>query len=278
MSRFKRGNDFWRFADAKLANFDTVCGYDTQFLLSAGLKAALAIFSHGETAKKEDIREYLFDENGDCWFTKEDLSEWESHLTIAFPGNMEDEDNRVWIDRAIQFQCPDEGLAFLDQLEKEGSGESLSYLKYVRRALGDVEGAITCQLRILNEASDLWEQLSATQSLADLYVENEQPTEAWNVIEQTEADLDQIDGWHRVGLGRALVKTAFDIANASFHPNARKAFNWACHRGAMLERTTMQILRAAIQAAERFGDEERKQVFVSAATEEQKRIDELLSR
>lgn len=278
LSRFKRSDDLWRFADAKLANFDTACGYDSQFLLSAGLETALDTFANGEVSRKEDIREYLFDENGECSHTEEELTVWESHLDAAFPNTIANEDKRVWIDRAIEFQCHEEGLALLDDWEKDATDEPLSSLKFLRRAFGDIQGAIACQRKILQEASDVWDKVSAAHALAELYVENQQPSEGWRVIEQHDDDLDRIDDWQQVGLGRMLVKTAFDIAKAPLHSHSQAAFSWACERGDALDGTTLEILTTAAQAAERVGDEERAKTFRRAAVEEQERIDEMLGQ
>ena len=80
MSRSNCPNDFWRFAEAKFANFDTLCGYDPQFLLSAGVESALAVFTASEHALKADVDKLLFDEHGTCRFSAEDLSEWKRQL------------------------------------------------------------------------------------------------------------------------------------------------------------------------------------------------------
>lgn len=113
LSRYRSPLDLWRFAEAKFANFDTCCGFDPQFLLSAGIASALVVFNESSHPLKEQVRETLFDDAGACRYSQSDLDAWEEWLRDYFPENPANEPAKVWINRAIEFQCLEEGRALL---------------------------------------------------------------------------------------------------------------------------------------------------------------------
>ena len=275
LSRFKRPQDFWRFAEAKCANFDTACAFDAQFLLSSGIKDALAIFAESNHPLKESVPDYIFDDNDECRYSQDDMLEWETQQSAWFPRHIKDESARVWIDRAIQFHCLEEGRRLLDEWEVTHTDESPSTLCHLRPQLGDIPNAILLQHVKLDAAVSPWDKVSAAQSLAELYVENTQPMEAWKIVEAHSRELDRIEDWGRYGLGRMLVKTTFDIAKASpIHAASQAAFSWACEREAQLDWSTLAILETAVAASELVGDVKRASHFRAAAAAEKTRIEE----
>ena len=279
LSRSNSPSDFWRFAEAKFANFDTLCGYDTQFLLSAGVESALSAFTASEHPLKEEVEKLLFDEHGTCRFSMEDMSEWRRQLGEYFPGCVHAESVRVWIDRSIVFQCLDEGRALLDEWELSQPNEPMSSLRDLRQALGDFTNAIEKQQVILRDAKDTWDRVSAALTLANLHMEVDQPVRAWAVIAAHSTFLGQIEGWEQVGLGRMLVKTAFDVAKAvPIHAASQAAFDWACDHESQLQSTTLEILQTAVRAADAIGDERRSARFREAAVAEQARIAEMMKQ
>lgn len=278
MSRWRRGSDFWRFAAAKCANFDTYCGYDSQFLFSMGRDAALAEFANSDHELKEEIKQFLFDEEGDCHYSADEIEAWQRHLVNEFPHRPDNEPLMVWIDRAIAFGLRDEGLLLLDRLEVSETDESMSSLSYLRERLGDLKGAIKHRRSMLEVASDDWDRVFNASSVAELLVKDERPDEAWMLLRQFDDCLPRIKGWNRVGLGRSAVEVTFRIAKVASSDVARAAFEWACRHESQLETSSLQILTLATEAAVRLEDSAKAKHYQAAADAEQRRIDEMLQK
>jgi len=278
LSRWKRPADFWRFATAKLANFDTYCGYDARYLCAAGIDVALAEFANTEHALKEPIRSYLYDEEGNCGFTAAEMDEWEKNLIATFSKRPDEEPLSIWIDRAIVFGLLDEGRALLDQLESSGTDLDESSLAHLREQVGDRAAALVKRRALLEAAEDDWDRVSKALGVAELLLKEKRPDEAWSVIQSVDDCLMRIKDWHRYGLGRMAVEIAFRIAIGASPAIAPVAFAWACTREAQLEMSTYQILTHAVEAATAIGDTARTQDYQQAAREERRRIDEELER
>lgn len=156
--------------------------------------------------------------------------------------------------------------------------ETPSTLRYLWEQLGDFKRAIGHQLFILNAATTTWDRVSAAHGLAELHLTDGDPSMAWMLIESHAERLHQIDGWQQVGLGRMLVKAAFEVARAAPKSTAQAAFRWACQHESQLETSTWEILTIATEAAEAVGDRERQHQFRKAADEERARIDEMIGK
>ncbi len=275
LSRWRRGSDLWRFAAAKCANFDTYCGYDSQFLFAVGRDAALAEFANSDHELKDEIKQFLFDEQGDCHFSSAEIEDWQRALVEEFSKRPEDEPLMVWIDRAMVFEICDEGLLLLDRLEASETNESLSSLSYLREQLGDLKGAIKHRRAMLDMAQDEWDRASNACCVAKLLLKDGRPDEAWILVRGFDDYLPRIDGWHTVGLGRSIVAVAFQIATTASPDVARMGFEWACRHESQLETSWLHLLRLATEAAIRLDDSVRAKHYQAAADAEQRRIDEV---
>lgn len=277
LSRWRRGSDLWRFAAAKVANFDTYCGYDAQFLCAAGRDAALAEFANSDHELKETIRDFLFDELCNSRFSSQEIEDWRTGLIHEFPSRPDEEPLRVEIDRAITFGLCDEGLLLLDRFEELGTEKSLSSLSYLREQLGDLKGAIRHRLALLEDSQDDWDRVSNSCSLADLLLKDQRPAEAWATIRDLDTCLARIEGWGEVGLGRSVVAVAFRVAQAASPDIGHVAFEWAYSHEVQLKSSAWQIFNLAHQAALALGDSVRANHYQSAAAAERLRIDQELN-
>lgn len=277
LSQWRRSGDLWRFAAAKCANFDTWCGYASQFLCAAGHAAALAEFASSDHELKETIRELLFDEQGSSRFSSQEIEEWRMGLVDEFPSRPEEEPLNVEIDRAIAFGLRDEGLILLDRFEASGTETSLSSLSSLREQLGDLKGAIRHRLALLESSQDDWDRVSNACSLADLFLQDQRPADAWAAICNLDNCLARIEGWNEVGLGRNVVAVAFRIAQAASPDFRHVAFEWACSHEAKLQSSSWQIFNLAHHAALALGDSARANHYQAAADAERLRIDQELT-
>ncbi len=149
----------------------------------------------------------------------------------------------------------------------------------LREAIGDFKNAIKKQLGILRSTEKTWDTVSEAQTLTRLYLEDHQPLQAWQVIMEHSSLLEQIEGWQCVGLGRAMVKSAFDIAKKNACPlTSREAFKWACDHEQQLKSSSLEIMRVAVEAAKIVGEDVQSRRFLEAAKQEQQRIDEMLGQ
>jgi hypothetical protein len=276
LSRWKRAGDFWRFASAKWANFDTACGFDGRFLFASGLEPSLQVFAETDNELKDQVRDAIFDEEGECCVSSADLDEWEQSLVAEFPRRPDDESIAVWIDRAIAFELTDEGRELLDSYESSVPDEPVSRLAYWRRSLGDWIGAIEKHRSIQASAETAWDRVFHADSIVDLHLKSGQAEDAWTTILEIDTHLQDVDGWYNIGLGRSLVENVFRIAISAPNEVANSAFDWACRHEQKLTWSTLVLLTCATEAAKRVGDSDKVAHYDAAAVAEQARIDAIL--
>ncbi len=276
LSRWKRPANLWRFAAAKVANFDTYCGYDSTYLVSAGLEPTFAELASSDHELKESVQSLLFDEQQNCLVTAEELNEWEARMLQEFPRDPQQEPLMTWIERALYLGLHEEGQVLLDQYEATDPDATLSELCYLRDQLGDTDGAITLRTKMLNQETSQAKQVILASRLAELLVKADRYEEAWQLITRFEDALRRSDQWQNIGLGRSYVEYAFQVAKSASPETAQRAFAWACTHEQMLTNKTLLILTLATEAARALGDTERTVYDQAAADAEQARIDAML--
>ncbi|MEW4451610.1 hypothetical protein AB1L30_02890 [Bremerella sp. JC817] len=256
LMRWHRLDDFWLYADAKSANFDTACGYDSQFLAIHGPEAATARLASREHHAGQWLKEVLFDEEGTFRWNASEMEAWQAALADYFPRDPEAVSIRGWIELAIDLQQLAEAKVLLERYRLETEEIDFYWLVFTQKQLGDLPGALSTYRQMLAAADTNWDRVSESHSIADVLFQLGDVQEAWGTITSCDAMLDQIEGWHEVGLGRSLVETAFKIAAVAPDPTAMEAFRWACYRQSQLETNSQVIFEAAVSAAKKLNQPE----------------------
>ncbi|GAA4420087.1 hypothetical protein [Bremerella cremea] len=272
LMRWHRLDDFWLYADAKSANFDTACGYDSQFLAIHGPEAATAQLASREHHAGEWLKEVLFDEEGTFRWNAVEMEEWQADLADYFPRHPEAVSIRAWIELAIDLQQLAEAKVLLERFRNETEEIDFYWLVYTQKQLGDLPGTLSTYRQMLAAADTDWDRVSKSHSVADVLYQLGDVQEAWGTIVSCDWMLDQIEGWHEVGLGRSLVETAFKIAAVAPEPTAMEAFRWACHRQSQLETNSQVIFEAAVAAAQKLNQPEQLTFYKAELAKEKASI------
>ena len=277
LAQFKRRSDIWLFAEAKRANFDTLCGFSAGFFLFCGPQVALDEITQSQHESKSFVLEYVLNEDSTPRYAQTDVDEEWNRLLARFPRDPTSEPPMVWIDRAVALDEIQQGRDLLDDYEHRNP-DTRKDNSYTWELLGDVARAIESKQLVLDDADSSWDRVFCSTSLAKLYLKNQQPTEAWQMISGCAALLPDIDGWHEVGLGRSLVETAFEIVTARGAPNLERpaVYQWALERFKELAGAHLVLLQKANAAAREMNDQRQAKKFQRLADQEQREIDEML--
>jgi hypothetical protein len=242
----------------KGANFDTACGYDSQYLFAAGVTATVRYVRETD---QTDLFAYLVDNSGDV--TEAELADWFASKRLWFPSDEAAEDPLTWVDRAQLAGDLVLARQWLDRwaADRGRDRETLSSLRYRLPELGDPAAAADIQ-RELNELSqDPMDVASGWQSVAELERTAGRLDASWDALQRCGQALDDVPEWERYGLGRSYVQELFQLASVTSRELAVKAFSLADSAAGRLTWTPPVLLDAAIAAASRLGDEGRAQHY-----------------
>lgn len=159
----------WDVYAAKMANFDTYCGYSSVVMVSAGIEETLAYVRATDHPYQSDVQKLLIHEQG-CPWTDADLAQWWEQQHAAFPTTEAAESAETMMNRAVTLQNTDAARYWLTEWRAQPptTPTKLYHLVYCYAALGDWETAITLQLEKLaiDREDSRFTNLCA---LADLY-------------------------------------------------------------------------------------------------------------
>ena len=79
LSRYKNKQNVWLFVMAKSANFDTYCGLDYQYLVSAGITATYDYVAKTSSYLKKAFYDIVGISADECHILPEDLETWEGY-------------------------------------------------------------------------------------------------------------------------------------------------------------------------------------------------------
>ncbi|WP_124726783.1 hypothetical protein [Staphylospora marina] len=274
LARYRKPENVWLFEEAKFADFDTYCGYDVQFLFSAGVEATCRYLErHGIT---ED-RPYLF-ENRDhlrsiC--TEEDIEKFFYELSLRFPTRIEDERVETLFDRAIIFGDDQEAERLFRLMEEAGEISDAS-LYYYAKKIKNYDKAIHYRRKSLKTSTKEWDQASLLQDIAELYCLKGEYANAFNTALTWEPLLKHLN-WKETGLGRSLIETLLDISLGLHEEDDRKLSVTAFEKAdSMLKKSkniTILLLEKAVLCSEKLGFSDLQRYYRRLLNAERKRIE-----
>ena len=275
LARFRDPADVALFAQAKLANFDTACGFPLQFMWIVGGEDAPQMLkkSHPE------LWEPLFADNDEAAVPPAELAEWWESINRDYPQAERDETLPARYERALAFDDLERARELLDQRVEQtlDASERIRIAKYEYARLGDYrEAARYAELEA--EASDPgWDLASALRDVVSLRRQAGDFDRAQHAAQRLDGALDAFDDWIGLGLGRMAIHEVFELAVA--HPDLRAAlqvFQLADKWYGRSHDLAMVGLQSAVAAAQRCGVAEKAHEYQALAEAEQKRIDEML--
>lgn len=137
--RYRKPPDFALMVRGKLANFDTGCGFDPQYLYFCGIERTGHCFAEWLRFRPQDER--VRELSTRYSFTEQDLESWRQERERWFPNQQDEEPLDALADRFQALGEVEEALRCLEIWEStnELSPAQLRSLEYRRRELGPAE-------------------------------------------------------------------------------------------------------------------------------------------
>jgi len=216
LSQFNRPEYALIFLRVKQANFDTHCGFDLQYLLSAGIERT---YDYINSLKNEDEDKLSFFElagetKEECYFSEAEIEKWKACLDKLYPEEYKFEHIKEEIQLAIELEEYDILKEKVNQWSQSISTWTINQLhdaSYYFKLLKDSHQQIWVNEQLVNHQNTEWDKASQLQTLAQLYNKHGFPIKAWEKINQAHQYMIQNQDWKQVGLGRFIIETTFEI-------------------------------------------------------------------
>jgi hypothetical protein len=248
--------DLALLVEAKLANFDTSCGFDREHLFTAGVKATLAhARAHPSLASVVIV-------DGKPAHAQHEIDRWFASRAHRFVTDLEAEPATLWIDRAL-------ALGDLDLARQlvhawSSSAETLSLLIYYLHEVGDHEAEAAARARAIEQTTVPFDIAHQLQRLADAERRAGRTAHAFAALSRA-ADLHRAEpSWRELGLGRSFVQSCFELAETGDLDIARAAFALGDGFAATTPRLPPDAHESAVRAADRLAHHDRASHYRAA--------------
>ncbi|UII26059.1 hypothetical protein LVD15_22565 [Fulvivirga maritima] len=272
------------FLKAKQANFDTHCGFEYQFLVSAGIPETYQFIKQAEPNVKDAFYEYVGMSANTCYISETELEKWKEYLAEVYPDELIINGILDEIQLAIDLDETD----ILKQKVKEWyhsksswSKDELNNLVYFTKIIQDVSTQIWANEELLKFKSSDWDFACQLLYISELLIQQNFYDQAWKRIKEAHQYLERISEWNTAGLGRDLVECSFDIVLGVDDKNnsiAKEAFQWASDNVKQMENLHLDLLEKIIQAGNLMGDSGLNHQFSEILEKERKELDKLMNR
>lgn len=274
LARFRNPSDLELFARAKVANFDTYCGFPLEFMLIVGGEQTACYL--------EQIRPELRAKLDDFDFTMRDgLKEWWRTISDEYPDTVEKEPLLTLYERALAFEDTALARQYLEQwrLQEPDSDAKWRTLKYNYEQLGDWKRSAEIATIILDRSKTLWDKASALQDLINSLRQSGAFSQSLGKSRQLDMTFTAFDDWIGAGLGRMAIHEVFELSLS--HPDAAEATQAFALADSWYQRShdlALVGIEAGARAARRCGLLDKAMEYEHIAAREQERIDKLTKR
>lgn len=221
------------FINAKRANFDTFCGLDAQYLVSAGIASSYAAADLLDEDLRDAFHDFLGASPEQCKISEQNLEKWRGRQARAYPQpqtfqSLEDE-----IEFLLELGEQDmargkinEWRAAAFQPTAQGWSQWLSW----QRCLQNLDEMIEAQQALLALETDDWGRASRLRDLTGLYLQQGDMGAALQGIHALQAFRPHFKEWRKLGLGRFIAELYLDYVLAAQKNGAETAaqvYGWA---------------------------------------------------
>lgn len=275
LSKFKDPENVWIYERAKCANFDTYCGYETEFLFSAGVDVTC---NYLETSQVTEENQFWYERQGEIRtiFTEEEIAFFVERMEQCYPDSEANESTRTLLCRAIDFNHQAEMERMFKRFEDENKADT-DALYYFAKDIKNYDKAIFYKKKILAKATSYWEKVSALHDLANLYCLKTEYGNAFEIAKKWHKILDRFDNWRKTGLGRSLTETWFDISIGLHQQNLLKfsfeCFNYGESMIRSIKGVSYNIYQKAHLASTILGKSDKETYYLRLMDEEKERIE-----
>lgn len=168
LARYRDPADVPLFARAKLANWDTFCGFTSRFVwVTCGAQTPEAL-----QARDPELWERLLKAGGgDVEWSAAELETWWASINDEYPASEQDEPVLARYERALAFDDRQSARGYLEQwIAQEPESEAKTrQMQYEYTRLGDLRKAAEVVKGRLERSSEGWDRASALRDLVALY-------------------------------------------------------------------------------------------------------------
>jgi hypothetical protein len=207
LSTFKNPENVWLFLQAKTANFDTNCGFDWEFLVSAGIDETFDFVEKSDNSLKKTFFDYVND-SSTLLSEENHLLQWEKAYQETYPKERRETDYVFWMDIALSLNNLAQAKAILAKFETQNDSSKpfLESLKYYKHAIKDWTGEIEIAERLLQFEKDTRLKAFKYAEIVDLYIQNKEKKKAWFSIQKALAELIDLDNIGKFNLSYAALE------------------------------------------------------------------------
>ena len=266
LSEFNKPEYSILFARAKNSNFDTHCGFDSEYIVSAGVTETYEYLKGIENEETEAIYEILGKTPKDCYHSEADIRKWKSRMKEWFPSeynpNLDEE-----LQLAIDLGEDDILINKIEEWKKtisDWNTSTLNQLAYFSSLIEDNKGKLWANEELLKLKKTDWDRASQLQTNSKIYLELSDINGAWKSITKAHEYLQKNLDWKQYGLGRFIIESTLDIMLVIKDPMSdipQTAFRFFKEEIKGMENLHHNLLRKIIQAAEQMKDNELEVVF-----------------
>lgn len=246
LTRFKNPENALLFTAAKRANFDTSCGFDYEFLVSAGIDATYDMVDNAKNSKLKTIFYYIVgDSREECLISPDELQEWEKTIQKRLDTSLDTLEKEISL--AIKLNEKEALRELVNRWKAQHTKwttEGANELLYYEEILKNLEGEIYAYQLIAALDPRHSRRTYALEKLCQLYLKNGQPLKAWETLQLVLASPRNMDRF-----GGDTVTMIFNLALAfdKQHSIATAAFSLAMREIKLLP--PAQLYRDLAQAA-----------------------------
>ncbi|TKI58696.1 hypothetical protein E8L90_26695 [Brevibacillus antibioticus] len=280
LAKCKDVNHIPLFVQAKLSNFDTYYGFDTEYIISAGIEEAITYIEENGLYR---ISSFFQDkkEELETMYTAEHMERWFQSKARDYPANLEDESLITLMDRASDFGNMAEARKLFGKLEEQLGSDKKNYslLYHQAKQLEEYDKALHYLTQDLPEQEDLFDKVSLWLRIAEIHLLKQDWIQAFASVKQCEPELKLFSSWKRTGLGRRLSEILLDIclkAKDSNESLAREAYRWGDQMLKSTNNYSSNVLRKAHQCAKVLQLKQDKRLYSKKVAIEARRINRMI--
>lgn len=280
LASFKRPENAVVFETAKLANFDTFCGYDARFIFSAGVKET---YDYLQSIELDDKNGYLY-RDGQLLITEitdDDIEKLFNKLKVDYPGNPDEETIVAGLSTAITLNDKDKFKDLFEALESSDESNN-QQLSYYAKMIGQYDKEIYYLNLQYKNAIKSYDKASLLLKMSEAYVSWDKLVDSYHVFVDIKPLLKKVDNWKKIGLGQTVTHQWFKLSLALNKMGeselAKKAYVYADELIWIISKPSCVLLRDANQVVALFGSNQEKKRYQSELDKEEHRIKEILGK
>jgi hypothetical protein len=244
------------FISAKMANFDTHCGFDREFLVCLNLKNT---YKHAKKLPKAwRVKFYqYFDTNiRNADLSPKQWEEWRAAKNRQYILGLNNKTLEQEIYLAEQLQekemLTQKITAWINQ-QTEWTEEKWTNLAYYERSRKNKNGEIEAIEKLIAFKTTDWDKAVQFQILAELYLSIQSPDAAWEKLREGAVFLEKIPNWGQVNLGRFFVERSLDIILQKTNVKdgvSQEAYAWMMDKVDKIDNLYLNLLEKIVKVAQ----------------------------